>query len=62
MMDHEYKQEMLGSQRKQEEYLRQIADHLYHLRAELVGDIEGVFVPRLRNDGNVEFNFMEKAQ
>ena len=61
MMDHEYKEQMLESQRNQEEYLRQIADHLCHLRAKLVGDLEGVFVPRLRNDNPLGVNSEENS-
>ena len=64
MLDSEYQAEMLDSQRNQEEYLRQIADHLYHLRQLIVGDgvLNEVLTPRLCNDGNVESNFMEEAQ
>ncbi|MXV82686.1 hypothetical protein F4X88_11955 [Candidatus Poribacteria bacterium] len=60
MMDHEYKEQMLESQRNQEEYLRQIADHLCHLRAKLAGDLEGVFVSREPNDSPLEVVVVEK--
>lgn len=53
-----YRDQLLESARNREEYLRQIADHLYHLRQKFVKD-DGVsedFPPFLRNESFLEIN------